>query len=106
MDVMGLSSTGLNEICSRELPPHVADKTTTKAMWDSWKALHVTNQQKINIHYYFKDLYTQKYADGTSMANHIAIMLDIENKIMAAGKELPDIHVTCILVLSLPCTLS
>ena len=68
--------------------------------------MHVTNQQKINVHYYLEDLYTWKYADGTSMADHIAAMLNIKNKITAAGEELPDIHVACALVLSLPCTSS
>ncbi|KAG5716116.1 hypothetical protein E4T56_gene10867 [Termitomyces sp. T112] len=82
--------------------PHVADKLTAKAMWDGWKAIHVRNQQKINIHYYFEKLYIQKYADGTSMANHIAAMLDIKNKIIAASKELSNIHVALALVLSLP----
>ncbi|KAG5716237.1 hypothetical protein E4T56_gene10834 [Termitomyces sp. T112] len=82
--------------------PHVADKLTAKAMWDSWKAIHITNQQKINIHYYFEELYTWEYADGTSMADHIATMLDIKKKITVAGKKLPDIHIAYVLVLLLP----
>ena len=58
------------------------------------------------MHYYSEDLYTWKYADGTSMADHIAAMLDIKNKIIAASKELPDIYIAHILVLLLPYTLS
>ncbi|KAG5728163.1 hypothetical protein E4T56_gene19311 [Termitomyces sp. T112] len=82
--------------------PHVADKLTAKAIWDGWKAIHIMNQQKINVHYYFKELYTWKYADSTSMADHIAAMLNIKNKITVASKELPNIYVAHALILSLP----
>jgi hypothetical protein len=75
-------------------------------MWDMWKALHMTNQQKINVHYYFEDLYTHKYVDSANMADHIATMLDIQHKITAVGEDLPDIHVARALVLLLPHTQS
>ncbi len=52
--------------------PHVASSKTSKEMWDNWRKLYVTNQQKLNVHYYFEELYTTKYVDGTSMADHIA----------------------------------
>ena len=38
--------------------PHVKGKKTLKEMWNAWKALHVMNNQRINVHYHFKDLYT------------------------------------------------
>src|ERR1700731_4447206 len=47
--------------------PHVVDCTTSKEMWDSWKRVHQENQQKINVHYYFEELYTRKYTDDTPM---------------------------------------
>ena len=84
--------------------PHVSECQTAKQMWDTWKKIHVDNQQNINVHYSFEELYTKKYVDGTPIADHIAKMLDIRNHIIAAGKELPDIHVVCTLVLSLPKT--
>src|ERR1700731_1031939 len=44
--------------------PHVVDCTMSKEMWDSWKRVHQENQQKINVHYYFEELYTRKYTDS------------------------------------------
>jgi hypothetical protein len=38
------------------------------------------------------------------MPDHIATMLDLGCKITAAGEQLPDIHITCALVLSLLAT--
>jgi len=84
--------------------PHVSECNTAKGMWDTWKKIHVDNQQNINVHYSFEELYTKKYVDGTPIADHIAKMLDIRNRIIAAGEELPDIHVARALVLSLPKT--
>ena len=82
--------------------PHVKGKKTSKEMWDAWKALHITNNQRINVHYHFEDLYTWKYVDDTNMADHVASMLDLRHKILAAGEDLSDIHVAQALVLSLP----
>ena len=84
--------------------PHIAQTKTAKEMWDAWKKMYVTNQQHINVHYYFEDLYTRKYDESTSMADHIAAMLDLGLKIKAAGEEIPDIHIARALVLSLPRT--
>ncbi|KZT00254.1 uncharacterized protein LAESUDRAFT_634073, partial [Laetiporus sulphureus 93-53] len=56
----------------------------------------------INIHYFFEELYTQKYVDGASMADHIATMINIWQKITVAGEMLPNVHVAHALVLSLP----
>ena len=84
--------------------PHVSECHSAKKMWDTWKKIHVDNQQKINVHYFFKELYTKKYVDGTPMADHIAKMLDIRNRITAADEELPDLHVAHALILSLPKT--
>lgn len=72
--------------------PHVATSKTSKEMWDTWRRLYVTNQQKLNVHYYFEELYTTQYVDGTSMADHIATMLGLGLKIEAAGKNISDIH--------------
>ncbi len=44
--------------------PHVAKATTSQTMWDTWKKLYVTNQQTLNVHYYFEELYTTKYVEG------------------------------------------
>ena len=82
--------------------PHVRGKKTSEEMWDAWKALHVTNNQRINVHYHFEDLYTRKYINDTNMADYVASMLDLQHKIIAAGEDLPDIHVAWALVLSLP----
>ena len=57
-----------------------------------------------NIHYWFEDLYTRKYVDGTPMADHVAVMLDLKHKITAAGETLPDTHVARALIISLPRT--
>ena len=84
--------------------PHVSECRTAKEMWDTWKKIHIDNQQNINVHYSFEELYTKKYIDGTPIADHIAKMLEIRNHIIAASKELPDIHVVRALILSLPKT--
>ena len=85
---------------------HVSQCKTAKDMWNMWKKVHVDNQQKINIHYFFEEMYTCKYADNTPMADHVTKMLNIRNHITAAGKDLPDIHVAQTLILSLPKTTS
>jgi hypothetical protein len=79
--------------CEDSQLPHVKDSTSAKEMWDTLKKVHVTNQACINVHYYFKDLYTHKYMDGTPMADHIAAMLDIKQQITDAGESLNDVHV-------------
>jgi hypothetical protein len=58
------------------------------------------------MHYYFEDLYTRKYAKGSSMANHIAAMLDIKHCIEQAGETIPNLYVACAMILSLPKTQS
>ena len=83
---------------------HVSECHRAKEMWDTWKKIHVDNQQKINVHYFFEELYTKKYVDGMLMADHIAKMLDIWNHITAVDEELPDLHVARALILSLPKT--
>ena len=40
---------------------HVSQCKTVKDMWDMWKKVHVDNQQKINIHYFFEEMYMCKY---------------------------------------------
>jgi hypothetical protein len=75
-------------------------------MWDTLKKVHVTNQSRINVHYFFKDLYTWKYVDEMPMANHIVFMLDIKQQIIDAGETLENLHVACVMVLSLPKTQS
>ena len=45
--------------------PHVSCCKTSKEMWDMWKQVHQTNQQLINIHYFFEELYMQRYVNGT-----------------------------------------
>jgi len=49
--------------------PHVKRKKTLKEMWDAWKALHIMNNQRINVHDHFENLYTWKYIDDTNMAD-------------------------------------
>lgn len=56
---------------------HISQCKTAKVMWDIWKKIHVNNQQKINIHYFFDELYMCKYTNNTPMADHIAKMFDI-----------------------------
>jgi hypothetical protein len=83
---------------------YVKNCKSAKEMWDTLKKVHVTNQSRINVHYFFKDLYTQKYVDGMPMADHIASMLDIKQQIIDAGETLKDLHVAHAMVLSLPKT--
>ena len=90
--------------CEDSQLPHVKDTKTSKEMWDTLKKVHVTNQARINVHYYFEDLYTRKYVDGTPMADHIAAMLDIKHQVSDAGEKLDDVHVAHTMVLSLPKT--
>ena len=68
--------------------------------------MHQENQSRINIHYFFEELYTRKYDNSSSMADHIAVMLDLKHRITQAGEDLPDIHVARAMILSLPKTQS
>ena len=73
-------------------------------MWAALKKVHVENQTKVNIHYYFEELFMRKYVDGASMPNHIAAMLDIKCHITQASKDLKDITVAQAIIISLPKT--
>jgi hypothetical protein len=73
-------------------------------MWAELKKVHVKNQMKVNIHYHFKELFTCKYVDGTSMTDHIAAMLDIKHCITQAGEDIKDILVTQAIIISFPKT--
>jgi hypothetical protein len=50
---------------------------------------------KINVHYLFKELYTQKYV------KHITVLLDLCHQITSASKKLEDLHLAWAMVLSL-----
>ena len=84
--------------------PHVTNCETSKDMWDIWKQVHQTNQQLINVHYFFEELYTRKYVDGAPMADHIAAILDIRHRIVQASEVLDDLHIARAMILSLPKT--
>src|ERR1700730_13800561 len=86
--------------------PHVTRCETSKEMWDVWKQVHQTNQQLIKIHYFFEELYTRRYVDGAPMADHIAAILDIRDRIVQAGEAIADLHVARAMILSLPKTSS
>jgi hypothetical protein len=92
--------------CEDSQLPYVIESKTSKEMWEQLKTVHQTNQSRINIHYFFEELYTRKYVDGSSMADHIVAMLDLKHRIEQAGEDLPDIHVTCAMIISLPKTQS
>ena len=73
--------------------PHVSKTETLKAMWDVWHDMYVTNQQSINVHYHFEELYMWKHIKTTPMADHVATMLNLGQKITVAGEKLPDIYI-------------
>jgi hypothetical protein len=75
-------------------------------MWNTLKRIHIMNHVRINMHYCFEELYTQKYINGMPMADHIAAILDLKSQIQDAGEVLDDIHTARTMVLSLPKTQS
>ena len=38
--------------------PHVQKATTSKAVWDTWEKIHSTDQENVNVNYYFEELFT------------------------------------------------
>jgi len=90
--------------CEDSQLPYVVRCQTLKDMWEQLKTVHQMSQSRINIHYFFEDLYTWKYVDGSSMADHIAVMLDLKHRIEQAGEDIPDIHVARAMIISLPKT--
>jgi hypothetical protein len=94
----------MKSACEDSQLPHIRDCTSAKHMWDILRKIYVTNHACINVHYYFKDLYTRKYINGAPMADHIAAILDLKSQIQDAGEILGDIHITHAMVLSLPKT--
>jgi hypothetical protein len=96
----------MKSACEGSQLPHVKDCTSAKDMWNTLKRIHVTNHARINAHYYFEELSTRKYVNGTPMADHIAAILDLKSQIQDAGETLDDIHVARTMVLSLPKTQS
>jgi hypothetical protein len=96
----------MKSACDSSQFPHVKDCTSAKDMWNTLKKIHVTNHARINVHYYFEELYTRKYVDGMPMADHITAILDLKSQIQDAGETLDDTHAACAMVLSLPKTQS
>jgi hypothetical protein len=92
----------MKSTCMGSQLPHVKNCTSAKDMWNTLKRIHVTNHVRINAHYYFEELYTQKYVNGTSMADHITAIIDLKSQIQDTGETLDDIHITHAMVLSLP----
>src|ERR1700675_1278411 len=90
--------------CEDSQLPHIKGCKSSKELWEALKKVHVTNQARINVHYFFEELYVRKYVDGTPMADHIAAMLDIKRQIEDTGEKLEDLHVARAMVLSLPKT--
>ena len=86
--------------------PHTIACKTSKEVWDMLQQFHRDNQIGIDVHYYFGELFTHKYVDGASMADHIVAIRDLQHKIMAAGETVPDLYVARALILSLPKTLA
>jgi len=56
----------------------------------------------IDVHYYFGELFTCKYVEGTLMADHIVALRDLQHRIDVTGETIPDIYVAHALALSLP----
>jgi hypothetical protein len=106
MDRCPLTQGIMKSACESSQLPHVKDCTSAKDMWNTLKRIYVTSHAHINTHYYFEELYTRKYVDGTPIADHIAAILDLKSQIQDAGKMLDDIHVARAMVLSLPKTQS
>jgi hypothetical protein len=77
----------MKSACEGSQLPHVKDSMSMKDMWNTLKRIHVTNHARINVHYYFEELYTQKYVDGTPMADHITAILDLKSQIQDTGKR-------------------
>jgi gag-polypeptide of LTR copia-type len=73
-------------------------------MWAALKKVHIKNQMKVNIHYYFEELFTRKYVESALMPDHIAAMLNIKRRITQAGEDLKDIIVAWAIIISLPKT--
>ena len=84
--------------------PHIQHCTTSKDIWDALQKFHRDNQMDIDVHYYFGELFTRKYVEGTLMADHIAALRDLQHRINSTGETIPDIYVARALALSLPKT--
>ena len=82
--------------------PHISSCATSKDTWGTLQKFHRDNQMEIDVHYYFEELFTRKYIEGTFMGDHIAAMLDLQQRIAAMGETIPDIWVARALALSLP----
>src|SRR6202021_973023 len=96
----------IKSACENTQLPYITKSsiTTAKEMWDELKKVHETNLSRINVHYLFEELYTRKYADGTSMDDHLAALLNLSHRIIAAGEKFEDLHLARAMVLSLPKT--
>ena len=88
-----------------QLPFIIGCKSSSKT-WSKLMDVHKNSQNWINIHYWFEELYTKKYTDGTSMADHIASMLELKHNLEQAGEQIPDLYIARAMVLSLPKTQS
>jgi len=95
---MGLMR-GAIEFGQRE---HIQDATTSKNMWDRLWTIHITQQQGINVHYYYQELYTKKWDEHTTMSDHIGSFLQLHHRITESGQKLEDIHIVHAILLLLP----
>jgi len=70
-------------------------------MWDCLQTIHATQQQGINVHYYYQELYTKKWDKHTNMSDHIGSFLHLCRCITESGQKLEDIHTVHAILLSL-----
>jgi hypothetical protein len=66
--------------------------TSAKEMWEELKKVRQTNMSKINAPYLFKEPYTRKYVEGSSMDERIASLLDLSQRIPSSSEKLDDLH--------------
>ena len=83
---------------------HVTNILTSREMWDHLHKLHITQQQAVNIYYYYQDLYAKKWDKRTIMSDYIGYFLNLHHHIIEAGEKLDDIYVVYAILLSLPCS--
>lgn len=87
--------------CEDSQLPFIIGCKSSSETWSKLMDIHKNSQNQINVHYWFEELYTKKYTDGTSMADHIASMLELKHNLKQAGKQIPDLYVARAMVLSL-----
>lgn len=92
------------EYISNEKLDLIADETSAKSAWEKLEKVHQGTNPGLNAFFTLKNMMQRKYADASSMEEHIATFAADNRKLTAMGKAIGDEMQAFLVLTSLPST--